>query len=327
MDDPGVTRISVAMCTRNGEKYVSEQVESIFSQTRAVDQLVVSDDGSSDGTLDLIRDAHARRGGDVELVVLENQKPLGVTANFEQAMRACTGDLILLSDQDDVWHVDRVGVTAAAFGDPEVLAVHSDARLIDGEGKPRSGSLLDNLEVSDPVRSQLEAGDALGVYLRRNLATGATMGVSPRLLGLASPFPTDWVHDEWLAVVAALHGGLRLLPDRLIDYRQHGANQIGVAAPSIRRKIDRVLSSRGDRNVRLAARAAQLAERVDDFSISEDVRRLVREKARHERGRADLPSGRPARIPWVIGEWTRGSYGRFASQGALDVVRDLLQAP
>ena len=314
------------MCTRNGARYIREQLASIFAQTVPVSQLVVSDDASSDATLEIVRDVHALDGDRIELVVLENQLPLGVTANFEQALSRCTGDIILLSDQDDIWHSDRVAVTLAAFGEPGVLAVHGDARLVDVVGSDLGSTLLDSLEVPARVRSDLVRGDAVAAYLRRNLATGATMAISPRLRDQAIPFPDRWVHDEWLAMVAVMRGGLRLIPSALIDYRQHGANAIGVASPTLRRKIGRVLEPRGERNTLLSARAVQLLERLETLEIPGELREALQAKARHEQMRAGLPEVRIARVPQVLRAWARGGYSRFSSRGNWDVVRDLLQA-
>lgn len=98
--------ISVAMCTYNGSAFLQEQLDSIAAQTRLPDELVICDDGSSDSTVDIVeRFAH---GVSFRVQLFRNPQNLGSTRNFEQAMRLCTGDLIALSDQDDVWMPEKL---------------------------------------------------------------------------------------------------------------------------------------------------------------------------------------------------------------------------
>jgi glycosyltransferase involved in cell wall biosynthesis len=103
--------ISVALCTHNGERFITEQVRSILAQSYPPAELVLSDDASSDRTVAVataIVEEHNRDHGDVRLVVMENRPALGVAANFAQAIAACTGDLVALSDQDDRWAPERL---------------------------------------------------------------------------------------------------------------------------------------------------------------------------------------------------------------------------
>src|SRR5690606_11439980 len=116
----------------------------------------------------------------------------------------------------------------------------------------------------------LRDGDAFPVLVRRNLATGTTMTISSHLLPLVVPFPADWVHDEWLAIVGAAAGRLRLIERPLVDYRQHGGNQIGAHRPGLRQKLGRLTESRGARNARLLRRAEQLVERLDALDVGTD---------------------------------------------------------
>ncbi|MCW4385015.1 glycosyltransferase family 2 protein [Salinibacterium sp. SYSU T00001] len=321
-----MTTVSVALATYNGERFVAEQVTSILTQSRPPTELVVADDGSTDATLDVIRDVHGRLGASVALRVLEAEGRLGVTANFERALRACTGELIALSDQDDVWHPDRLAAAVPSFEvRPELLLQHSDARLVDGEGSPIGAGLLDALWVSPGERREIAEGRAFEANLRRNLVTGATVLLRRSLLEHALPIPDSWVHDEWLAIVAASTGQVELLDAALIDYRQHGGNQIGATKPTLRYRIGRMLEPRGDRYERLARRAQALAERLETLPVSPERRGAARDRARFDRVRAGLSRHRVARLGPVLREYRAGSYRRLSSQGTLDVARDLLQ--
>lgn len=322
-------RVSVALCTHNGERFIEAQLRSILSQSPPPDELVVSDDASSDDTIAIVRRVIAEMGvPGLDFILLQNPVALGVTANFENAIRACTGELIALSDQDDVWHQDRLTLVVKEFTERDDLdLVFTNARLIDDRGESLERSLFDVLEVTDTDRAALHRGDGFRVFIKRNIATGATVMFRPRLLEVALPFPPEWVHDEWLAIIAATTGRLDALEASLIEYRQHSSNQIGVAYPTIRRKIRRALEPRGTRNEQLARKFAQVALRLGAHvdSVLPEVLAKVQSKAAFETCREALPARRIYR-PWLILKaGRRGGYRDFASQGLRDIVRDLLQ--
>ncbi|WP_403023546.1 glycosyltransferase family 2 protein [Salinibacterium sp. GXW1014] len=321
-----MTTISVALATYNGERFVAEQVESILAQSRRPDELVVADDGSTDATLDIIRATHEAARSGVSLRVLDPGGRRGVTKNFERAVSACEGELIVLSDQDDRWHPDRLERAAASFeARPGLLLQHSDARLVDAAGRPLDVGLFEALWVSPAERQAIHGGEAFSAYLRRNLVTGATVAFRATLLEYAMPFPSTWVHDEWLAAIAAAIGEVELVEEPLIDYRQHGANQIGATKPTLRYRISRMLEERGDRYEILAVRAEALADRLAQLPVPEAILAAARDRARFDRVRAGLPRRRLARLGTVLDEHRAGSYRRLSSQGALDVFRDILQ--
>jgi hypothetical protein len=163
------------------------------------------------------------------------------------------------------------------------------------------------------------------VLLKRNLVTGATVMFRRELLDVARPFPREWVHDEWLAILAAAVGRIAVDPTPLIDYRQHEANQIGVEAPTVRYRIRRMLEPRGDRYRTLALRSQLLAERVYDLQLPERWRELAARKAAFESGRADYGVRRLSRVRPVLAGWRDGLYRDLSSQWTLDIARDLLQ--
>jgi glycosyltransferase involved in cell wall biosynthesis len=317
--------VSVALCTHNGARFVGEQVRSILAQTQPPTQIVLSDDASTDATVDIVTALVEPTG--IPLVVLANPTALGVTRNFEQAVRACTGDLVALSDQDDVWHENRLEAMAALFAArPELLLAAGDARLVDENGAPLEHSLFEALEISPGEFAGMREGRQFATLLHRNLVTGATTVFRRALAEAAVPFPAAWVHDEWLASFGAAIGSVELVGDRLVDYRQHGSNQIGVAKLSFAGKLRRMLEPRAERNARLLARAEALVERLETTARPVDARVLdgARGKLEHERQRSSLPAGRLARVLPVLRELRRAGYSLYG-RGTADAVRDLLQ--
>jgi glycosyltransferase involved in cell wall biosynthesis len=314
------------LCTHNGELYIEEQLRSILAQTVKPYEVVVSDDASTDRTLEIVDYVWRALPDAPRLVVLPNKTALGVTAHFEQAVSACEGDLIALSDQDDVWVPGRLEAVIAKFESrPGLELLFSDARLVTETGKPLGASLFEALEISAADLEAMRSGDAFATLLRRNLVTGATTVFRRSLLEDAAPFESDWVHDEWLAIIAAARGEIDWIPEQLIDYRQHGANQIGVVAPTVRYKVSRVLEPRGDRNEKLAIRATALLGRLEAMQADARLIELARGKLAHEAFRAALPSNRALRLWPVLRAARTGGYRRFCSRGRVDILRDLLQ--
>ncbi|HEV7742775.1 MAG TPA: glycosyltransferase family 2 protein [Pseudolysinimonas sp.] len=320
------TRTSVALATFNGARYLREQVLSILGQTVTVDELIVSDDGSRDGSVRIVRDAVDEHGpGAPRLVVLDDAPAGGVTANFERAIAATTGDVVLLSDQDDRWHPDRVAASLAAFASrADLLLVHADAVLVDESGRTPLGGLLDALEVGPEVRERIHDGDAFDVLMQRNVATGATIAFRRPLFELARPFPASWLHDEWLAIVAASANRMDLIDRPVIDYRQHAGNVVGAHRLGLAQKADRLREPRAERNARLLARAEALSERITGWDTDPVRIEAARAKLAHERARSGLPATRVLRLGPALGEWSTGRYRRFG-RGAADLVRDLVQ--
>ena len=319
--------ISVAMCTHNGARFVGEQVRSILAQSRPVSEVVVSDDASTDDTVQIIERTWETIGAEgPPLRILRNPVSLGVTRNFEQAIMATTGELVSLSDQDDSWVPNRVELLAAEFESrPSLGLMFTDARLIDGDGRVLPTTLFAALEISPGELAEVRDGTAMGVLLRRNLVTGATVMFRRSLVDQAVPISPEWVHDEWIAVIASVVSEIDWLPSLLVDYRQHAANQIGVSAPTLAYKIGRVFEPRGDRYSRLVTRTERLKERLGALGVSADVEAAIGEKLVHQQRRAELPPLRIARVMPVLREALTGRYARYSSQRNLDILRDLLQ--
>jgi hypothetical protein len=183
--------------------------------------------------------------------------------------------------------------------------------------------LFESLLLAAREREAIAQGHAFTAYIRRNLATGATVMFRRSVLEAARPFPGGWVHDEWLAIIAATQGRVSLIDEQLIDYRQHGGNQIGASNPTLRYRLGRLFAARGDRLTQLAERSRILSDRLDTLGVAGEWRQLGDRKARFEARRARYGRVRIARIPRIVAQL--GSYPALSSQGIVDSVRDTIQ--
>ena len=201
-------KVSVALATYNGARYIREQLESFARQTVLPDEVVVGDDASSDETIAVIEEF--ARQAPFEVRVQRNPENYGYTRNFCETIQRCTGDIIFLSDQDDLWFPEKVARCVEALGQPGALLVTHDARLADGALNPSEHTLFSQLRAvgsNDP--------DALNY--------GCCIAFKKYLAEFVSPPPYHF-HDVWLAVVAMQMGGRVSIAEPLILYRRHGSN-------------------------------------------------------------------------------------------------------
>lgn len=299
---------------------------SILGQTRPVDEIVISDDGSIDATTDIAADVLSTAPARTRVSILRSAGRRGIAGNFDHALTATTGDIVLLSDQDDVWKPDRVEASVEAFESTSgALLVHGDAVLVDGAGKPLPQSLFDVYRVRGRALADLRTERAFQRLLRRNLVTGATAAVRRELIDIATPIPDGWLHDEWLALVAAASGRIVTLAKPLIEYRQHDNNAIGAVNESVRGVVRRLRQPATPRYQLHARRAIALARRYEELPHTDDIgRQALRGKLRHELARIPVGPGALRRLPGALREVLTGRYWRYG-EGSIALAQDLLQ--
>lgn len=211
--------ISIALATYNGAQFLSQQLNSLYSQTRIPDEIVVSDDGSTDGTLDILEDFHRRYGLNYSV----NPGPHGVNHNFYRAISLCTMDYIAICDQDDVWLPEKIEITyrkLLEIDDGYPCAVSSLCNHIDAEGNiirtlPRGN------ETDDYAATLLEQDRSQGCSLMFNKSLWEY--VSKKIL---PDHRVDSIYDAVISYTAAIVGTKYNLGDRLMLYRHHENNVI-----------------------------------------------------------------------------------------------------
>lgn len=218
--------ISVCMATYNGEKYILEQLNSILCQIGERDEVIISDDGSQDNTLNLIRSLN-----DPRIHIYQNDLEHGYTKNFENALNYAKGDIIFISDQDDVWKPDKVKVMCEALKTKQ-LAVH-DAEVTD-----------ENLNVRFPshfAQYHIKPGFLRTVLYTRY--TGACMAMRREFLNRTLPFPENQrlcPYDYWFAYNGEFYKECIVLNIPLIQYRRHEGTALHAGEFSTRTFYEKV---------------------------------------------------------------------------------------
>jgi glycosyltransferase involved in cell wall biosynthesis len=318
--------LSVVMATFNGEAFIEAQLESILAQTRLPDEIVISDDGSTDNTLQVVGRIRKTAPPSVSWTVVTNPVALGPAANFVSAAALASGDLIALADQDDWWAPGKLRTLEDTLLTKDALLVHSDADLVDESGNLLGMSVTDSLRMTRGERLGLVAGKALGQLVRRNLVTGHTVLMRKIVVDLAGDIPDGWLHDEWWALIAASHGRVVLCPQILGHYRQHDINQVGATRSGWARLMERFGEPQAEFRARHRTRHDGLAAYLEGpgKTLPESSLRLLRGRIAHYLWQSTLPSSRLLRLGPIVWGVATGSYHRYR-RGIFDALRDLMQ--
>lgn len=321
---------SVAMATYNGAAFIEAQLRSILSNTVRPDEIVICDDQSSDRTSEIV--ARVALASPVPIHFHRNPERLRSSRNFERAISLCTGDIIFLSDQDDVWTSDKMERMLAPFVDREIGGVFSDSTLVDEELNPIGSTMFGQLPFGTAHRHKLNSDQAVELIMNRAFVTGAAFAFRRSLVPAMLPIPPSefFIHDRWLAIVVAAVSRLYVLDEPLILYRQHPGQQLGGpqkwrahaksqpreavhpnATPAGRlrfyRELKAALTEKGRRTIRPQF-LMTLEQGIDHL---------------HER--TSLPHSPVQRLPLILNELRNGRYAQF-STGWKSAVRDMVRS-
>jgi glycosyltransferase involved in cell wall biosynthesis len=215
--------ISVCMAAKNGERFIVPQIDSILSQLTAQDEIIISDDHSTDHTVAILNSYQ-----DPRIRVIVNPKK-GLISNFENALSFSRGEIIFLSDQDDVWMPDKVKNTLPFFNEFDLLV--SDCKIVNDK--------LDS--VYDSFFEYNSSGKGVFRNLFRNSYMGCCMAFKRSLLKRALPFPPGLImHDQWLGLMAELSARVLFIPDQHVLHRRHNQNASTTASGSHQSLLNRI---------------------------------------------------------------------------------------
>ena len=251
--------ISIVLASYNGEKYLRPQLDSLLAQDYPSLEFVCVDDASSDESWAILQAYQAK---DPRLTILQQSANQGYIATFEKGIRAATGDLIALADQDDIWVPNKISKLFDALG--QASLVYSDSELIDARGEKMGQKM-------SQIKKQI-AYDSPLMYTFGAWAPGHSMLFKRDILDTALPFSNYVTHDYLLGFAATCHEGIHYLPIPLVQYRQHETNAIGADL----KKSKKTYKSRQERNHRICERVKILADRCPDSAEKKIFERLYR---------------------------------------------------
>lgn len=207
--------VSIAVATYNGEKYLSEQLESLLQQTYPYIEIIITDDCSKDTTVLLIKDFQKRYSN---IFLYQNEVNIGVTKTFEKSIEKCNGKFIALCDQDDIWELDKLTIMVMEINTED--AVYSNSLLVDETGK----SIGKDFKQVMNLKSYYSGAP----FLLANCIPGHTLLVKTDFVKGILPFPEHIFFDRWISFCAASNNGVRYIDKALVRYRQHDTNTVGI---------------------------------------------------------------------------------------------------
>jgi glycosyltransferase involved in cell wall biosynthesis len=314
--------ISIVMTTYNGVEYISEQLESVITQSRKPDEILVIDDGSTDGTLQILHEFRSSHPGLIK--VYENDRNLGVEKNFEKGLQLASGDIVAVADQDDIWDERKIEKQEAFIIEQDVDLVFHDALLF-SEESGTYGTLWESLGLQP---SEFESSDAIfSNLLAGNFVQGASMALTQEVLEYALPIPERVKYDYFIALSVASRGKVGFLDERLSKYRQHEDQDVGVGADGI---VDRLTSYSLPTKPKIISEIESnivtyetLRERLSSRTLSQDEDELLKEAQEHYRQRLELYHGQESNSIYPIANTKK--YAKYDNMNAVvaDIVHTL----
>lgn len=310
-------KLGVLLATYNGEKFLREQLDSILNQTKKVDEIIISDDGSSDNTVKIIQE-YVCRIKDVVIKCVINQEKHGVVNNFENAYKNSTADFLFLCDQDDVWKKNKVEVFLEASEKyPEQGLYFSNATLTDGCLIPIGKSVWDVffLDRNNDSKFYVLQGESIVKRLSRygNIVTGMSSAVRRRILERVFPLKPTVLHDEMIAYYCSINGGIVAINEETALYRQHNQNVLGITGSMFvtnnkRRNNLKGLIKYSDQNLSIIDSMYNKSKYFMDFDTNKQYSFLMLRFQFYQKKRDIAQSSKLIAIVRTIVLWINGSY-------------------
>ena len=202
--------ISIAMATYNGEKYIKEQLESIICQLNKNDEIIISDDGSTDNTINIIESLNDKR-----IKLIKGPKK-GVKQNFANAINNCCGKYIFLSDQDDIWINNKIDVVLSTFEKSKASCIVHDCEVFNSDSKKK---------IYDSFFKYRNSGKGILKNVWKNTYIGCCMAFDSNMKKHILPIPDNIeMHDQWIGIICEKYGKSVFIDEKLIKYRRHDNN-------------------------------------------------------------------------------------------------------
>lgn len=320
-------KISIALCTYNGEKFLTEQLDSYLAQTRLPDELVVCDDGSKDSTREILTEFVSSAAFPVRLHF--NEQNLGYVQNFGKATRLCTGDIIVLSDQDDVWRRDKIELIEAEFAKSEKTGVvYADAEIVSENLNPLGVTMWQCNNFNFEKQKNIKSGKSFDLLLKDGFVLGSSMAFSAQFQDLILPIPPNiyFDHDDWFTLVISAIADVSLINEPLIKYRQHQQQTSAGMVLNAETGFKQLLKAKQRINkydgsiTQLIFAEKRLSE--SSYPVKEAISK-IKAARKHISTRASLPKNLSSRSIKIGQELIAGHYHNY-SNGFRSAVKDLL---
>ena len=232
-------KVSVALISFNGSKFIKEQIDSILNQDEAVDEIIIFDDCSTDNTWNLLIECQRKYPNKIYLY--QNEKNIGYYLNIQQAIKRCTNDIICLADQDDIWLPDKLAYIKQYFNDhADVVGICTNGFIIN-----ENSILLPKYDLWQRMSFPYELVSKNNlfkeyIYTVENAATGASIAFKKNALNIDKPFPPIpfLIHDRWIVMQLLEVGKFEFIIEKLLKYRIHDQQSIGGIEENIERYLE-----------------------------------------------------------------------------------------
>lgn len=247
--------VSVVVTTYNGAAYIARQLQSIAAQTYAPFEIIISDDGSTDDTLQELQ----RLAKTISFQLFTRSVPLGINTNLAFTLQKCSGDLIAIADQDDVWDLEKIHVLVNALGDKD--AIFSNSSIIDEHDQPLGESLIERL--LNGAKPSIEKAPLRLMF--KNVVSGHALLLRRPLLKSAIPFVDEYLYDQQIAIAATLGNGIAYLDRALVLHRQHMNNS-----------CNKFIAQESEIKAVKADRSARLSRKLRTLKVAGQLRTFIR---------------------------------------------------
>lgn len=323
-------QVSVALCTYNGDQYIEQQLESILNQTAELYEIVISDDCSTDSTIDKLREYEQEYPNLIKLY--SNDVNLGIVENFSRCINRCSGDVIAISDQDDIWDEEKIEREIKIYSQKDVSLVFHNSTIVTDSLKPQ-GNFWSSARYRVP--KCVNQPYLLQALTKQNFVQGCTMLFDSDLKDYILPIPDEWKYDYYISVIAAIKGRLYAIDDELLLYRQHDRQAIGSPEKSTVKQVNYWIqnSLAMDRHTYHEKEAKKWKDVLqierDIGDTSPQASEIIRGKYLFEKNRAkiyDPAVGVQRSIENIGANWRSGKYEIYVDNPRIHAMKDLLSA-
>lgn len=313
------------MATYNGARYLPAQLQSFLDQTRCPDELVITDDQSSDETAEVV--AEFARRAPFPVLFHRNDVRLGIHDNFARASQICSGQIILFSDQDDVWLPPHVQcIVAPMEADPAVGLVVTNSTYVDAELKPDGSDLWSASRFTAADHRRCHKGHQFPHWARHHVVAGHAMGFRASLRRIILPFSHRWMYDHWIAMLGVAFTRGLCLDQRVTLHRHHASQFVGHSLVELKDQTSLAPNLSSDHFATEIAKWQDLRDRLrmhaSDLLEPSDLEFVDRRLSLLQARRLMRTGGAGKRILGATIQFLLGNYHRFG-RGMLTYARDL----